>query len=527
MKRSFNVVVICCWLAFLVSVSAAIEAVPQQAGQPRTDQDRSHPKPSATPAEQYLQKGIRLLERKEYANARHEFRQALRSHPRSASAYFYLGVAEVKLGHDAAAERSFRQSTVLDPDSPNAFYNLGVLLLEEKKPREAIYYLKRANQLGPMNAALALNLVRAYLRAGDSDRAVLVARASTSRFRGQPAYYLAAGKAFLAEGLAGQASTYLEAANRLAPAEPGIVLSLAQAYLIQRESALALATLATVAKKAQNIAEYHNLLAQSYFDAARDPANRAKTNSLSGPPQSNSRVFAEINRAIRINPYNPLYWLALGRFYQDYGQQQEALRTFEQALHFASKLPEIPYSLGMQYFIAIDFLRSTEYVKRPFVLAHEYDWALYILGISPATLPGFSGAEQFFTQAGRLNPRNPYYECLYGMEMVSKERLSEARKHFQRALDLDPAYALAHYQLGRLFAREGDYRRAQAELQQATTLEPDLYEAYFPLGHALQRLGRKREAARAFTMFQRYSAERNSQRLTMSKILQHASQQEP
>lgn len=521
--------IIVVWYGFALSAGAsgAIQAAPQQGGAPRAFQDRPQPKPSDTPAEQYLQQAIMLLERQEYAEARDELRQVLRSHPRSASAFFYLGIAETKLGNGPAAENSFRQSTVLDPDSPNAFYNLGVLFLDENKPREAVHYLEKAGQLGPPNAELALNLVRAYLYAGERERAVSVARASSSQFRDQPEYYLAAGKAFLAEGLAGQASSFLSVANRLAPENPGIVLPLAQAYLNQRESALALAALATVAKQAQNVAEYHDLLAQSYFDAARAPRSRARANSLGGPSRSSGRIFAEINEAIRINPYNPLYWLALGRFYQDYGQEQEALQTFEGALHFASKLPEIPYSLGMQYFIAVDFLRTTEYVKRPAALAHEYDCALYVLGVSPATLTCFSGAEQFLTEAGRLNPNSPYYECFYGMELFSREKLSEACKHFQRALELDPSYALAHYQLGLLFAHQGDYRSARAELQQATALEPDLYEAYYPLGHALQRLGNKKEAVGAFAIFQRYSAERNSQRQTMSTLLQEAVKQEP
>ena len=152
-----------------------------------------------------LAKGVGLLEEKRYPEARQEFLDATRRDPGSAEAFFYLGVAELHLGNAPAAERCLRHALELNPQSVNTLYNLGVLLLDQKKPRQAIPYLEKASQAGPPSPELSVNLIGAYLDSGNKDRALEVARSTARKFEGQPAFDLALGKCFLAHNLPAEA----------------------------------------------------------------------------------------------------------------------------------------------------------------------------------------------------------------------------------------------------------------------------------------------------------------------------------
>jgi predicted Zn-dependent protease len=114
-----------------------------------------------------------------------------------------------------------------------------------------------------------------------------------------------------------------------------------------------------------------------------------------------------------------------------------------------------------------------------------------------------------------LDPQNPYFECFYGMVLFSEGNIPGAREHFEKALALNPAYALAHYQLGRLLARDGKYADARDELERAATLQPDMGEAYYQLGNTYMRVGEKDKAAEAFAKFRKYRSTEYNERQEM------------
>src|SRR5579885_3530900 len=116
----------------------------------------------------FLKQGILLLQKKRFAEAREKFLQAVQADSDSAEAFFYLSIAESDL----------RRSLDLNPNSQNALYNLGVLLLESKKPVEAVNFLERAEKIGPASPEISANLVRAYLEAGREDEALRFAESS-------------------------------------------------------------------------------------------------------------------------------------------------------------------------------------------------------------------------------------------------------------------------------------------------------------------------------------------------------------
>ncbi len=74
----------------------------------------------------------------------------------------------------------------------------------------------------------------------------------------------------------------------------------------------------------------------------------------------------------------------------------------------------------------------------------------------------------------------------------------QARDAYRRALELNPALADAHVNLGRLLQEEGAAGAAIEQYRAALDTEPHHATAAFNLGIALEDLGRRQEAIAAY-----------------------------
>ena len=75
---------------------------------------------------------------------------------------------------------------------------------------------------------------------------------------------------------------------------------------------------------------------------------------------------------------------------------------------------------------------------------------------------------------------------------------NEARDAYRRALELNPAHADAHVNLGRLLQEAGAPPAAVEQYRAALEADGGHATAAFNLGAALEDLGRKREAIAAY-----------------------------
>ena len=94
-----------------------------------------------------------------------------------------------------------------------------------------------------------------------------------------------------------------------------------------------------------------------------------------------------------------------------------------------------------------------------------------------------SGAEEFSA--------DDWYEWACELEAGSP---AEARQAYARALDLDPDYADAHVNLGRMLHESGDAAAAEPHYRRALEIRPSDATAAFNLGVALEDLRRLPEA---------------------------------
>lgn len=88
-----------------------------------------------------------------------------------------------------------------------------------------------------------------------------------------------------------------------------------------------------------------------------------------------------------------------------------------------------------------------------------------------------------------------WYELAWELEASSPE---DARRAYERALELDPEHAEARLNLGRLHHEEGRLKEAEGHYRRAAEGRPEDPTAVFNLGVVLQDLGRTREALDAY-----------------------------
>ena len=95
----------------------------------------------------------------------------------------------------------------------------------------------------------------------------------------------------------------------------------------------------------------------------------------------------------------------------------------------------------------------------------------------------------------------------FGVALFQHGYLDAAGASFQQVISAKPDNAEAHYNLGTLFLRKGDYTRAESSLEKAVALRPDYPEAWNNLGMIA---GQQNDQVKAVQCFQRALSQRSN-----------------
>ena len=123
---------------------------------------------------------------------------------------------------------------------------------------------------------------------------------------------------------------------------------------------------------------------------------------------------------------------------------------------------------------------------------------LYSTGLGFVGSEDYAKALPYFEEAVQRNPS--YAEAWFEVGVCNGElgRHQEEIAAYQQAIRLKPDFARAYYNLGLAYGELGRYQEEITAFQQAIHLKPDFAEAHYNLGGVYGKLGRYREAAAAF-----------------------------
>ena len=120
--------------------------------------------------------------------------------------------------------------------------------------------------------------------------------------------------------------------------------------------------------------------------------------------------------------------------------------------------------------------------------------ALHLLGVLANQTGHHQAAARLIDRAIALNDDAARYHNSLGDALRGMKRESEAKQSYRRAIDRDPALAIAHYGLGALEYDHNDFADAAERFRAAISLAPDFADAHAKLGDSLFQMGRTQNA---------------------------------
>ena len=189
-------------------------------------------------------------------------------------------------------------------------------------------------------------------------------------------------------------------------------------------------------------------------------------------------------------------------------RNQEATAIFEKLAQTSQKNPPVLTNVAQGFMLLGDYERAVKELRTVSAAAPNTPKANYFAGQSLIRLNRFDEAEQFFQKELALNPtdeKSKYHLALTFIER--KIKTDDAIKLLNEAVALDPNYADAHYQLGKIYSEKGDTEKAVAELETAANADAQKDYIHYQLSIAYRKAGKKDDAARELKLYQQLKAE--------------------
>lgn len=123
--------------------------------------------------------------------------------------------------------------------------------------------------------------------------------------------------------------------------------------------------------------------------------------------------------------------------------------------------------------------------------------ALHLLGLIAHQAGEHEMAIAYMSQAIAIDGAQPFYHSNLGEAFRALGRTAEARVFYERALQLDPMFAAAHYNLG-LLLEAGSPAESQRHFERSIGLRRDFVPAYIKLGNVLRAQAKPAEAVEAY-----------------------------
>jgi tetratricopeptide (TPR) repeat protein len=417
-----------------------------------------------------LQKIQQLLQAGDTASAEALLSQELREFPNRAGLHNLQGVLEAQEGHYAHAETSFKEAIGLDPHLHGAYLNLGRLYQE--------HY---SNDPGARDKALSvyaalLGFAPDHLEANYQSAVLLMEKrlyaASLRHLARLPAEAQNHSQALSIEcgdyaGL-GQHVKAEDAAQKLlhsAGLAEADVTSILPILASRKETSVALELLQGLASRQLASFDSMRCLGLLYMDAGRLADARQ---ALEVAAQLQPDSVANLLDLARVADDERDYTGALG--YLAHARELEPNRA---AIHFLWGMVCVEQNLAEEAYRAL---------KKAVSLDPQNAYYNYALGAVALQRDDASESIPYFRKYCELKPHDPRGRLALGAAYFSSYDSEKAKKALDVIMNDPETAAGAHYYLGRIANRNGDYAEAVRHLHIALKANPDYADAYAEMG---------------------------------------------
>lgn len=428
------------------------------------------------PPEVSLKSGMEKLLEGDFRGAVRRLERAARLLPDSATAYGNLGIAYWKLGQNGRATAAFRKASDLDRTDARSLEFLGQVLLQMGKKDEARTAFDEASQRGAPHARLFTEMAVVEIASGKPE----------------------------------QAETFLKHAIQLDPGYPP-----------------ALYNLAVLARDARQSAEDAGVYFRKYLKVAGDdphadiarrflslPVDKEKSVAAQGPGTSApSKPATKSRPPAGTGPVDPL--LAVARSAIEKEAYDEALVMLNQAIKKDATNADALWQLAILYEQHLGYRDSAAQMYRKFrqlfpddprsggkSAAPAPDKPVAVAPPAPAAIKSQKPPPP--TPAGKPAPEAPRKEpvqtaagavplpgsadledaqedFLKGLNFQKAQDWDSAIRSYKSALEHNPNFAEASYNLGLAYKDSGDPEMAKDALLYALTVKPGMTRAGYML----------------------------------------------
>ncbi len=161
--------------------------------------------------------------------------------------------------------------------------------------------------------------------------------------------------------------------------------------------------------------------------------------------------------------------IRIASLYSHLGDGKNATKTLREIVKRDPNSSQFHYFLGLAYMDLKDYSKAAKIFRKSIALKNDFSQAHFQLGVALDSIRKWKEAEPIFKEAIRLDRNNTSALNYLGYSMVDRnERLGEARKYIERALEIDPDNPAYLDSLGWLNFREGRIDDAVRQLKQAS-----------------------------------------------------------
>ncbi|MEO8133952.1 MAG: tetratricopeptide repeat protein [Betaproteobacteria bacterium] len=189
-------------------------------------------------------------------------------------------------------------------------------------------------------------------------------------------------------------------------------------------------------------------------------------------------------------------FLRAGMANEHTGDHKGAERAYRRGLEVAPDNVELRNALGWTLFQDGRTAEAVVEYKRALVAKPDHAKAHNNLALALVELGELDDAASHFKASLAIEPKAEIYSDL-GFTMAQLGNSQEALADYQKALELDPNCASAHFNLAVTSVRAGDFAEAEAHYRQALRGRPTA-ETHNGLGYVLAQQGREDDAIAEF-----------------------------
>ena len=194
-------------------------------------------------------------------------------------------------------------------------------------------------------------------------------------------------------------------------------------------------------------------------------------------------------KSIIAQPNHIRTYLSLGNYLLEKHHLLQAELVYKRALKIDSHHPDVHFSLGITYEKQKLSENAIEAYQRAIVNNPTLIDAHYNLANLYSSQNKLQLAERGYLDVLKLDPRKLEATINLGNVYFAAGRLEQAKNYYHRAINLgDGNNPFPHYNLGLIYSKKNDFKTAATEFHKAVELQPDFGDAHYELAKTYFRL---------------------------------------